>query len=88
MVNEAEVDVFLEFPCFLYDPVNVGNLNLSFRLARPLWPIIFKINFYWSTVASQYYVSFLYSHVYTYIPLFFRLPYHLDHHKASTDNPL
>ena len=20
------VDVFLEFPCFLYDPVNVGNL--------------------------------------------------------------
>ena len=24
--NEAEVDVFLEFSCFLYDPVNVGNL--------------------------------------------------------------
>ena len=23
-VNEA--DVFLEFPCFLYDPANVGNL--------------------------------------------------------------
>ena len=27
VVNEAEVDVFLEFPCFLYDPKNVGNLN-------------------------------------------------------------
>ena len=26
VVNEAEVDVFLEFPSFLYDPVNVGNL--------------------------------------------------------------
>ena len=26
VVNEAEVDVFLEFPCFLYDPANVGNL--------------------------------------------------------------
>ena len=26
VVNEAEVDVFLEFFCFLYDPVNVGNL--------------------------------------------------------------
>ena len=26
IVNEAEVDVFPEFPCFLYDPVNVGNL--------------------------------------------------------------
>ena len=25
-VNEAEVDVFLEFPCFLYDPMDVGNL--------------------------------------------------------------
>ena len=24
-VNEAEVDGFLEFPCFFYDPVNVGN---------------------------------------------------------------
>ena len=26
VVNEAEVDVFLEFPCFLYDPVDIGNL--------------------------------------------------------------
>ena len=23
--NEAEVDVFLEFPCFFYDPTDVGN---------------------------------------------------------------
>ena len=26
IVNEAEIDVFLEFPCFLYDPRDVGNL--------------------------------------------------------------
>ena len=26
VVNEAEVDVFLEFLCFLYDPTDVGNL--------------------------------------------------------------
>ena len=26
VVNEPKVDVFLEFPCFLYDPTNVGNL--------------------------------------------------------------
>ena len=26
VVNEAEVDVFLTFPFFLYDPVNVSNL--------------------------------------------------------------
>ena len=25
IVNEAEVDVFLELSCFLNDPVNVGN---------------------------------------------------------------
>ena len=26
VVNEAEVDVFLEFPIFFHDPKNVGNL--------------------------------------------------------------
>ena len=26
IVNETEVDVFLEFSCFLYDPVDVGKL--------------------------------------------------------------
>ena len=26
VVNKAEVDVFLEFSCFFYDPVDVGNL--------------------------------------------------------------
>ena len=25
-LNEAEVDVFLEFPCFFYDATDVGNL--------------------------------------------------------------
>ena len=26
VVNEAEVDVFLELSCFFYDPVDVGDL--------------------------------------------------------------
>ena len=26
VVNEAEVDVFLEFSCFFYDPTDVGSL--------------------------------------------------------------
>ena len=26
VVNEAEVDVFLEFACFFYDPTDIGNL--------------------------------------------------------------
>ena len=25
IVNEAEVDAFLEFSCFFYDPIDVGN---------------------------------------------------------------
>ena len=29
-VNEVEVDVFLEFFCFFYDPTNVGNLISGF----------------------------------------------------------
>ena len=30
IVNKAEIDVFLEFPCFLYGPTNVGNLIFAF----------------------------------------------------------
>ena len=26
VIDETELDVFLEFSCFLYDPVNAGNL--------------------------------------------------------------
>ena len=26
VVNEEEVDVFLEFSCFFYDPMDIGNL--------------------------------------------------------------
>ena len=26
IVNETEIDVFLEFSCFFYDPTDVGNL--------------------------------------------------------------
>ena len=29
IVDETEVDAFLKFPCFLYNPVNVGNLISS-----------------------------------------------------------
>ena len=36
VVNEAEVDIFLEFPCFLYYPVSVGNL--IFDLSATLKP--------------------------------------------------
>ena len=36
VVNETELDVFLEFSCFLYDPVNVGILiSVSSSLSKP-----------------------------------------------------
>ena len=43
IVNETEVDVFLEFPCFLYDPVNVGNLISGSTFSKPsldVWKIL------------------------------------------------
>ena len=37
IINEAEVDAFLEFPCFLQDPMNIGNLiPLSLLLQNQL----------------------------------------------------
>ena len=39
IVDETEVGVFLEFPCFLYDLVNVGNLiSGSFAFSKPSCP--------------------------------------------------
>ena len=36
VVNEAEVDFFFEFPCFFYDPTDVGNLiSGSFAFSKP-----------------------------------------------------
>ena len=32
VVNEAEVDVFLKFSCFFYDPTDVGNLISDFSV--------------------------------------------------------
>ena len=38
IVNETEVDVFLEFPCFLYDPTDVGNLiSGSCTFSKSTW---------------------------------------------------
>ena len=38
VVDETEVDVFLDFPCLLYDPVNVSNLSLvPLPFLNPTW---------------------------------------------------
>ena len=36
--DETEVDIFLEFPSFLYNPANVGNLiSGSSSFCKPAW---------------------------------------------------
>ena len=52
IVNEAEVDVFMEFSCFFYDPMDVGNsisgssafskssLNIWTFLIHTAWKIL------------------------------------------------
>ena len=38
VVNKAEVDVFLEFSCFFYDPMEVGNLiSDPLPFLNPAW---------------------------------------------------
>ena len=47
IVNEAEVDVFLEFHCFFYDPTNVGNLiSSSSAFSKPslyIWKFLIQV---------------------------------------------
>ena len=47
LVNEAEVDVFLEFSCFLYDRMNVTNLiSASSVFSKPsmyIWILLVHI---------------------------------------------
>ena len=46
VVNRAEVDVFLEFPCFFYDPADVGNLISDFSAFPKSSLYIWKFSFH------------------------------------------
>ena len=47
IVSEAEIDVFLEFSCFFYDPTGVGNLiSGSFAFSKSclyIWKFLVHI---------------------------------------------
>ena len=47
VVNEAEVDVFLEFSCFFHDPLDVGNLiSGSSAFSKPslyVWKLLVNV---------------------------------------------
>ena len=43
VVNEAEVEVFLEFSCLFYNPTDVGNLILvPLSFLNPAWSSWFR----------------------------------------------
>ena len=46
VVNKADVDVFLDFSCFFYDPTDVGNLITSSVLQNLLLCHVFHIAIY------------------------------------------
>ena len=60
-VNEAEVDVFLEFPCFLYDLTNVGQLiSGSSAFSKPrmyIWKSLVHVLLKSSLKDFEYYPS-------------------------------
>ena len=47
VVNEAEVDVFLELSCFFYDPTDVGKLisgsSAFFKSSLNIWKFLVHI---------------------------------------------
>ena len=47
VVDETEIDVFLELPCFLYDPVNVGSsISGSSAFSKPnlyIWKFLVHV---------------------------------------------
>ena len=47
VVNETEIDIFIEFPCFVYDSVNIGNLiSGSSAFSKPsldIWKFLVHI---------------------------------------------
>ena len=48
VVNEAEVDIFLEFPCIFYDPMYVGNLISG--ISKLTFKILLFFILYWNIV--------------------------------------
>ena len=62
VVNEAEVDFFLEFSCFFYDPAGVGNLisdssafskSSSFHTSLVMIDSVLLISIYHSSFAKN-----------------------------------
>ena len=49
--NKAEIDIFLELPCFFYDPTDVGNLisgsSAFYKLSLNIWKFTVHVLLTW-----------------------------------------
>jgi len=65
IVHEAEVDVFLEFSCFFYDPVDVDNLISGFsafsKYSLYIWNFLVHILLKPSSKDFEYYFASLWN---------------------------
>ena len=52
IVNEAEVDVFLAFSCFFYDPTDVGNIIFGYSAFTKSSLYIWKLSVRRALIAS------------------------------------
>ena len=61
VVNEAEVDIFLKLPCFLHDPMDIGNLiSGSSASSKPnvyIWKFLVHILLNPSLKVFEYYLA-------------------------------
>ena len=61
IVNKAEVDVFLKFPCFFCDPPDVGNVvsgsSASYKCNLHIWKLLVHILFKASLEYFEHYFA-------------------------------
>ena len=80
VVNEAEVDVFLEFPCFFYDPADVGNLisgsSAFSKSSLYIWKFLVHILLKPSLKDFELYLASMWNECnYTVVWIFFGIPF-------------
>ena len=63
IINEAQVDVFMELPGFLHDPMNVGNLisgsSASLKHSLYIWKLLVHLLLKTSLQDFEYYLASL-----------------------------
>ena len=68
IVDDAEIDIFLEFLCFLYDPANIGNLisgsSAFSKLSLYIWKFLVHILLKPSLKDSEHYLASMWNERY------------------------